>query len=120
MRHGVGEAWGPAGYWQSSLDFALSKAKVEKPDFVQLAFLSPRSAIDRCGTRLPEQAYRERNGDMPFLICNRAFDPLRQEPRFQALVEPDPSATLAERHQGPACGFLRHAEYPSWWPAPLF
>jgi tetratricopeptide (TPR) repeat protein len=79
------EARGPAGYWQSSLDFALSKAKVEKPDPVQLAFLYTQVGDRSRALDCLEQAYRERNGDMPFLNCNR-LRPLRKT-AVQALVD---------------------------------
>jgi tetratricopeptide (TPR) repeat protein len=33
-----------------------------------------------------ERAYQERNPSMPFIGCDSVFDPLRSEPRFQALL----------------------------------
>jgi len=33
-----------------------------------------------------EKAYAERDPGMPFISCNPIFDPLRAEPRFQALL----------------------------------
>lgn len=34
-----------------------------------------------------ERAYGEHNGDIPFINVTPTFDPLRGDPRFQALVD---------------------------------
>ena len=80
------EARGPAGYWQTALDQTLAHTKGGRTDPVQLAYfyshLGDRSrAIDYL-----ERAYAEHNGDVPFIMVQPAFDALRGDPRFQALV----------------------------------
>ena len=81
------QARGPAGYWQSSLDHALAMDKVQKMDPVQMAFLYAQLGDHSRALDYLERAFRERNGDCPFLIVQPGFDPLRKEPRFQALVD---------------------------------
>jgi tetratricopeptide (TPR) repeat protein len=81
------EARGPAGYWQSSLDYALTQAKNSKLDPVFVAFLYSQVGDRSRALDYLERGYRERNGDIPFINVQPAFDPLRREPRFQALVE---------------------------------
>jgi TolB-like protein/Tfp pilus assembly protein PilF/predicted Ser/Thr protein kinase len=80
-------ARGPAGYWQSSLDHALAMAKDGMVDQVQLAFYYTQVGDRSRALDCLERAYRERNGDVPFLMVQPAFDPLHKEPRFQALVD---------------------------------
>jgi TolB-like protein len=81
------QARGPAGYWQSALDHALAMGKNGKLDPVFVAFLYAQLGDRSRAMDYLERAYRERNGDMPFLQVQPGFDPLRKEPRFQVLVE---------------------------------
>src|SRR5262245_44847838 len=81
------QARGPAGYWQASLDYALAQAKNSKPDPVFLAFLYTQLGDRSRALDYLEQAYREHNSDIPFLMVQPSFDPLRKEPRYQALVD---------------------------------
>ncbi|HKQ57266.1 MAG TPA: protein kinase [Candidatus Eisenbacteria bacterium] len=80
------EARGPAGYWQEALDHALARPRSAPADPVMLAFhyshLGDRSrAIDQL-----ERAYAEHSSDVPFIPVTPSFDPLRGDPRFDALV----------------------------------
>lgn len=79
-------ARGPAGYWQASLDYALSQAKTGAVDPVLLAFLYTKLGDRSRAIDYLERAYGEHNGDIPFITVQPGFDPLRGEPRFQALV----------------------------------
>jgi TolB-like protein len=79
-------ARGPAGYWQTALDFYLGLAKTAPVDPVLLAFLYTKLGDHSRALDYLERAYGERNGDLPFIKVQPAFDPLRGEPRFQALV----------------------------------
>ena len=81
------EAGGPAGYWRAVLDHTLAQAKRGQPDPVQLAFFYTRLGEYSRAIDLLERAYEEHNGDIPFINVTPGFDPLRGDPRFQALVE---------------------------------
>jgi eukaryotic-like serine/threonine-protein kinase len=79
-------AGGPAGYWKAALEHTLAQAKGGGADPVQLAFFYTHlgeysRAIDQL-----ERAYGEHSSDVPFMNVQPSFDPLRGDPRFQALV----------------------------------
>jgi tetratricopeptide (TPR) repeat protein len=79
-------ARGPAGYWQAAVDFALADARSRPADPVTMAFLYSQLGDRARAIDYLERAYDEHNSDVPFINVQPGFDPLRGEPRFQALV----------------------------------
>jgi len=77
---------GPAGYWQAALDFRLSHAKSNPASPVNYAFLYTHVGDHARAIDYLERAYEEHAGDMLFIRVEPSFDPLRGDPRFQALV----------------------------------
>jgi eukaryotic-like serine/threonine-protein kinase len=79
-------AGGPPGYWRAALDHTLAMAKGGRTDPVQLAFFYTHLGEYSRAIENLERAYREHNGDIPFINVTPSFDPLHRDPRFQALV----------------------------------
>jgi len=79
-------AGGPAGYWRAAVDQAVAHAKDGKVDPVNLAFLYTHLGEHSRAIDYLERAYGEHNSDVPFIPVQPSFDPLRNDPRFQALV----------------------------------
>ena len=77
-----------AAYWQWRLDRLRAAASDRLPSAIELATLHmARGEADQALAAL-ERAYRERQGwILPFLGVYPLFDPLRSEPRFNALVD---------------------------------
>ena len=76
-------AAGPVGYWRTVYEWG-SAHKGTQP--VQLALASLRMGdTDRAMKHL-EQAFSERAADLLWIKVEPTFDPLRSDPRFQALV----------------------------------
>ncbi|HKQ57233.1 MAG TPA: protein kinase [Candidatus Eisenbacteria bacterium] len=80
-------ARGPAGYWQAVLDHTLEMAKTHPMPPIHMAFLYTHVGDHSKALDYIERAYAEHSGDMLFIKVEPAFDPLRGEPRFQALVK---------------------------------
>jgi TolB-like protein/Tfp pilus assembly protein PilF len=81
---------GPKGYWQAVLNFMLGmhhgNVAESKAMDVGLAYVYAHLADhERALTHL-ESAYASRSGDLLYLKVEPSFDPLHEEPRFQALV----------------------------------
>ncbi|TMQ57207.1 MAG: tetratricopeptide repeat protein [Candidatus Eisenbacteria bacterium] len=79
-------ARGPAGYWQTALHFRVSHAKSNPASPVAYAFLYTHVGDHARAIDYLERAFEEHVGDMLFIRVEPSFDPLRGDPRFQALV----------------------------------
>jgi TolB-like protein/predicted Ser/Thr protein kinase len=92
-------ARGPAGYWQAALDRAATRPKsIPAQEAVSLAFLYTHLGKHARAIDYLEQAYQEHAGDMLYLRVEPSFDPLRGDPRFQALLRRmDPHLLPAQR-----------------------
>jgi eukaryotic-like serine/threonine-protein kinase len=74
---------GAAGYWRASLDYRLGS-----PDASPgvLAMFYTRLGDHKRAMDYLERAYQEHSGDMVFIRAEPCYAPLRDEPRFRALV----------------------------------
>jgi len=80
------EASGEAGYWRASRDYWLGRGKTAPLSDVAYAMMYAKTGEpDRAMEHL-ERAYRDRVGDLLYIGVEPNFDPLRNDPRFQALV----------------------------------
>jgi serine/threonine protein kinase len=81
---------GPKGYWQAVLDFMLGmthgNAAESSAMNVGLAYVYAHLGDHERALAHLESAYASRSGDMLYLKVEPSFDPLHDEPRFQALV----------------------------------
>jgi serine/threonine-protein kinase len=85
LKKGFAEA-GYAGAWRRATDVEVAKYAGE-PDVAWDAAVNYAMARDRTRTLdWLERAYAERYPAMPYISCHPLFDPLRAEPRFQALL----------------------------------
>jgi tetratricopeptide (TPR) repeat protein len=80
-------ARGPAGYWQAALDRVAGRARsIPAQESVSLAFLYTHLGEHARAIEYLEKAYKEHAGDMLYIRVEPSFDPLRSDPRFQALI----------------------------------
>ena len=79
-------ARGPAGYWQTALDFCLSQAKSAPVSPMFSALLHTRVGDHARAIDDLERAYELHDGDMIFIRVSPGLDPLRGDPRFRALL----------------------------------
>jgi len=79
-------ARGPAGYWQTALDFHLHGSPSSPQSPMILAFLYTQVGDHARAIDNLERAYELHDGDMIFIRVTPTLDPLRSDPRFQALV----------------------------------
>ena len=81
---------GPRGYWQAVLNFMLSmnhgNVAESKAMDVGLAYAYAHLGDRERALAHLESAYASRSGDMLYLKVEPSFDPLHDDPRFQALV----------------------------------
>ena len=68
------------------LDQAIAQAKGGEVDPVLLAFYYTHLGEHSRAIDYLERAYGEHNSDIPFIMVQPSFDPLRRDPRFQALA----------------------------------
>jgi hypothetical protein len=80
-------ARGPAGYWQAALERATRPKTIPAQESVSLAFLYTHLGEHAQAIDYLERAYQERAGDMLYLRVEPSLDPLRGDPRFQALIQ---------------------------------
>jgi serine/threonine-protein kinase len=80
-------ARGPAGYWQEVLNHTLGMAKTSPMPPIHMAFLYTHTGDYAKAIDYLERAYDEHSGDMLFVNVEPTFDPLRRDPRFQALMK---------------------------------
>jgi len=80
-------ARGAAGYWQAALDFRLGHAKSNPAPPMLYTFLYTHVGDHARAIDYLERAYEERAGDLLFIRVEPSLDPLRGEPRFQALLQ---------------------------------
>ena len=77
---------GKLGYWRAARDYWLGRGKTANISEVGYAILYAQTGdLDRAMQYL-DHAYEERAGDLLYLGVEPTFDPLRGDPRFQALV----------------------------------
>jgi tetratricopeptide (TPR) repeat protein len=80
-------ASGPAGYWRTVYESSGKAGGPPRAQSVQLAACSIQMGdLDRAMKHL-EEAFKEHAADLLWLNVEPTFDPLRSDPRFQALVQ---------------------------------
>jgi tetratricopeptide (TPR) repeat protein len=80
-------ARGPSGYWQAALERATRPKTIPAQEAVSLAFLYTHLGDHAKALDNLEKAYEEHSGDMLYIRVEPSLDPLRGDPRFQALVQ---------------------------------
>ena len=80
-------ARGSSGYWQAALERATRPKTIPAQQSVSLAFLYTHVGDHAKALGYLEKAYEEHSGDMLYIRVEPSFDPLRGDPRFQALVQ---------------------------------
>lgn len=74
---------GAAGYWRATLEMQLA---AKPQDDIRIAMVYVKLGDrDKAFTFL-ERAFAEHSGDMIFLDVEPGFDPIRDDPRFKALI----------------------------------
>jgi tetratricopeptide (TPR) repeat protein len=74
---------GAAGYWRATLEMQLA---AKPQDDIRIAMVYVKLGDrDKAFTFL-ERAFAEHSGDMIFLNVEPGFDPIRDDPRFKALI----------------------------------
>jgi tetratricopeptide (TPR) repeat protein len=77
---------GPKGYYRAYYEIASGmKGKPGAPE-PKLAMLAANMGDLETAMKHLELAYAEHNSDLLFLNVERCYDPMRKDPRFQALV----------------------------------
>jgi tetratricopeptide (TPR) repeat protein len=74
---------GPAGYWRKMLEFQMAN---HRKDYLRIAVIQAKLGDREKSLRSLEHAYGEHVGDMIFINIEPGFDPMRTDPRFQAIV----------------------------------
>ena len=77
---------GQAGYWRANLDYWLSRRNDAPASEAGFAMLYAQLGDHDRAIEFLERAYAKRSGDMLYIGVEPHFDPLRSDPRFQALV----------------------------------
>jgi hypothetical protein len=82
LREGYAKS-GAAGYWHATLEMQLA---AKPQDDIRIAMVYVKLGDrDKAFTYL-ERAFAEHSGDMIFLNVEPGFDPIRDDPRFKALI----------------------------------
>jgi adenylate cyclase len=79
-------ASGKAGYWRATLDYQLAGKNVAPMPETEVAMLYSQVGDFDHAMELLEAAYEKHSGDLLYLGVEPYFDPMRSDPRFQALV----------------------------------
>ena len=79
-------ASGKLGYWRATLDYNLAKGSGASASEVGLAMLYTKLGEHDRAMEYLERAYAKRSGDLLYASVEPHFDPLRSDPRFQALL----------------------------------
>jgi TolB-like protein/Tfp pilus assembly protein PilF/predicted Ser/Thr protein kinase len=79
-------ASGKTGYWRANLDYWLSRRNDSPASEAGFAMLYTQLGDHDRAIEFLERAYAKRSGDMLYVGVEPHFDPLRGDPRFQALV----------------------------------
>jgi serine/threonine protein kinase/tetratricopeptide (TPR) repeat protein len=79
-------ASGKAGYWRATLDYQLAAKTGAPMSETALAMLYAQLGDHDHAMEFLERAYAKRSGDMLYLGVEPYLDPLRGDPRFQALL----------------------------------
>jgi len=80
------ETGGLKGFWSLMLQLHNPHGPMHRGDAINLAMIYTRLGDNARALTELEKAYAEHTGDMIFINIEPCFDPLRGEPRFQALV----------------------------------
>jgi TolB-like protein/Flp pilus assembly protein TadD len=79
-------ASGPRGYYRVCYEFLSAPTRKPPTQAPLLAMLAANMGdLNKAMAHL-EQAYAEHNSDLLFINVERCYDPMRKDPRFQALV----------------------------------
>jgi len=79
-------ASGKVGFWRAMLDYSLARDAARPGRNVGFAkFYAQLGDVDRAMEFL-ERAYAKREGDLLYLNVEPQYDPVRRDPRFQALL----------------------------------
>jgi serine/threonine-protein kinase len=81
------EQSGESGYWKTAYALARERGLSPERDAVSYAFFHMQMGDRERALDHLERAYRAHSSDMIFIDVEPCFEPLRSEPRFQALVE---------------------------------
>jgi len=87
-------ASGRAGYWRATLDYVLSGKKGASMSETATAMLYAQVGDFDHAMELLERAYEQHSGDLLYLGVEPYFDPMRSDPRFQALMHRVDSQTV--------------------------
>jgi tetratricopeptide (TPR) repeat protein len=79
-------ASGRAGYWRATLDYQLAGKRVSPMPETTIAMLFAQVGDNDHAMEYLERAYQKHSGDLLYLGVEPYFDPMRGDPRFQALI----------------------------------
>jgi tetratricopeptide (TPR) repeat protein len=85
---------GPRGWWQTRLD---QMRQSPSPDLYEMSKLQARLGNKKAAFELLEQAYRQHNGSIVWLLVDDAWDPFHKDPHFIAMVKKLGLANLPEK-----------------------
>ncbi|TMQ49002.1 MAG: tetratricopeptide repeat protein [Candidatus Eisenbacteria bacterium] len=77
---------GTTGYWRTMLRFETAENPKNPKDKIRVAMIYLKLGDREKAFYWLERAYAEHAGDMIFINIEPCFDPIRTDPRFQALV----------------------------------
>jgi TolB-like protein/Tfp pilus assembly protein PilF len=77
---------GVAGYWGHMLRMELAQNPRNPKDKIRIAMIYTKLGDKDKALSYLERAYAEHTGDMIFINIEPCFEPIRNEPRFRALV----------------------------------
>lgn len=82
LREGYAKG-GAAGYWRTTLEMQLA---AKPQDNVRIAMVYTKLGDRNKALTYLERAYAEHSGDMVFIYMEPGFDPIRDDPRYKALI----------------------------------
>ncbi len=86
-------AAGKTGYWRATLDYHLARTNGAPLPEVGFAKLYTHLGDAERALEFLERGYAKRSGDLLYLNVEPQFDPLRKDPRFQAIIRQVETAT---------------------------
>ena len=85
LREGMAKE-GAIGYWRTALTYALGKHPENPKDKMRVAMIYLKLGERDKAIAYLERCFAEHSGDLIFLRIEPCFDPIRNDPRFQAMV----------------------------------
>jgi len=85
LRHAY-ETEGVPGYWRVMLELHTRQGPMHRGDAIGLAMIYTKMGDRARALTELERAFADHSGDMIFINIEPCFDPLRNEPRFKALI----------------------------------